>query len=141
MNIRSFLLAAVCVLNCLTYAGAAANQVYRWVDKDGKVHYSSTPPAATEAHPEKINVQPAQGFSMPAPTSVPAQSQPQSVKPSTDGRVDKAKAYDADVQIRGQECADLQRQLDALADDASLTATERASKERVVMEQMKDACP
>ena len=33
----------------LLFAAAAAAQAYRWVDKDGKVHYSQTPPAPTEA--------------------------------------------------------------------------------------------
>ena len=36
------LLAAVLVLPALAFAQA---NVYRWVDKDGKVHYSDTPPA------------------------------------------------------------------------------------------------
>ena len=33
----------------LLFAAAVAAQAYRWVDKDGKVHYSQTPPAPTEA--------------------------------------------------------------------------------------------
>ncbi len=33
----------------LLFAAAAAAQAYRWVDKNGKVHYSQTPPAPTEA--------------------------------------------------------------------------------------------
>ena len=30
-------------------APAAAQQLYKWVDKDGKTHYSDTPPAGQEA--------------------------------------------------------------------------------------------
>lgn len=39
------LLAAVAAL----FASTAAAQMYRWVDKDGKVHYTDTPPPATAA--------------------------------------------------------------------------------------------
>jgi glutaredoxin len=33
----------------LLFAATAAAQAYRWVDKDGKVHYSQTPPQPTDA--------------------------------------------------------------------------------------------
>jgi glutaredoxin len=40
------LLAALGLLAFL-FAAAAAAQLYRWVDKDGKVHYSDTPPPSS----------------------------------------------------------------------------------------------
>jgi glutaredoxin len=40
-----FLLAAVMLL----FATAVAAQAYRWVDKDGKVHYTQTPPPPAQA--------------------------------------------------------------------------------------------
>jgi hypothetical protein len=46
-------LALACVL--LVSAGAWANEVYKWVDKDGKVHYSDEPVAAPEAKKLKRN--------------------------------------------------------------------------------------
>jgi len=39
------LLAAVGLV-ALLFAAAASAQLYRWVDKDGKVHYTDTPPPA-----------------------------------------------------------------------------------------------
>ena len=39
------LLAALGLVGCLV-ATAASAQMYRWVDKDGKVHYTDTPPPA-----------------------------------------------------------------------------------------------
>ena len=47
MNARSRL---ACGLLLASLAGIAlATPVYRWVDKDGHVHYSQTPPSATDA--------------------------------------------------------------------------------------------
>ena len=40
------LLAALGLVGCLVAAAASA-QLYRWVDKDGKVHYSDTPPPSS----------------------------------------------------------------------------------------------
>ncbi|HVA54537.1 MAG TPA: DUF4124 domain-containing protein [Gammaproteobacteria bacterium] len=37
-------------LLCACMAAAAADQVYRWVDKDGHVHYPQTPPAGISVH-------------------------------------------------------------------------------------------
>ena len=43
-------------LLCASMAVASADQVYRWVDKDGHVHYSQTPPASTAVHAESEDV-------------------------------------------------------------------------------------
>ncbi len=37
---------------------AAADQVYRWVDKDGHVHYSQTPPSSTDVNAQTVNIAP-----------------------------------------------------------------------------------
>ncbi len=36
------------------FAAAAAAQLYRWVDKDGKVHYTDTPPPSSAGKGEKV---------------------------------------------------------------------------------------
>jgi glutaredoxin len=41
------LLAALGAIASLFFAAAASAQLYRWVDKDGKVHYTDTPPPAS----------------------------------------------------------------------------------------------
>lgn len=41
--------APVALLLALTAISAAAQSMYRWVDKDGKVHYTDRPPATAEA--------------------------------------------------------------------------------------------
>jgi glutaredoxin len=42
-------LTAFAVLLAALFATSAAAQTYRWVDKDGKVHYSQTPPPPSQA--------------------------------------------------------------------------------------------
>jgi type IV secretory pathway VirB10-like protein len=64
---RKFLLFAVAVV----FAGSAAAQQYKWVDKDGKVRYGDTPPAGVKATPLKP---PPPG--VPAPASAPASKGP-----------------------------------------------------------------
>jgi hypothetical protein len=41
----------VLALLLLAAAAAHAQQLYRWVDKDGKVHYGDKPPAGVAAKP------------------------------------------------------------------------------------------
>jgi hypothetical protein len=75
------------------------------------------------------------------PATAPVQPPPRSARQhATPTAADKEKAYQADVQIRGQECADLQLQLDAVSSDISLSATERAAKVHAIVEQMNDPC-
>ena len=42
----------------LMMQAAGADQVYRWVDKDGHVHYSQTPPATTGVNAQTLNITP-----------------------------------------------------------------------------------
>ncbi|HEX2667034.1 MAG TPA: DUF4124 domain-containing protein [Gammaproteobacteria bacterium] len=37
---------------------ASADQVYKWVDKDGHVHFSQTPPAGTGVQAQTVDVKP-----------------------------------------------------------------------------------
>ncbi len=50
-------------LAVLLACGVVAAQVYKWVDKDGKVQFSDTPPppSATKDDPKKLAVKPASG--------------------------------------------------------------------------------
>jgi glutaredoxin len=59
MNMRHAIKAAL--LMCLVVAfTAAAQTVYRWVDKDGKVHYGDSPPAENKSVQQK-NLKAGQG--------------------------------------------------------------------------------
>ena len=68
--IRFFAAAAI-----LLAAATVTAQVYRWVDKDGKVQYSDQPPpaGATKADPKKVADAPASGKA-PATAATPQKS-------------------------------------------------------------------
>jgi len=46
----------VFVLAAATSPPGMAQKLYKWVDKDGKTHYSQTPPADAAASQSKLNV-------------------------------------------------------------------------------------
>lgn len=56
---------AIAVLMMIAAAGASA-QMYRWTDKDGRVHFSDSPPPAGARNVTKKGV-PVQGSAAPAP--------------------------------------------------------------------------
>lgn len=153
MNLRAFLLMTSC-LTAVIASVAHADKVYRWVDSEGKVHYSSTPPAGTSVRAQKVNVTAPQVLNVVAP----AQPLPQRSMPHADNSLDKAKADATDKQIRVTwrkftkalgECQGIGQQLDDLRNGVSpnpvthtaLTDAERAARERMLEAQLKSDCP
>jgi|SRR5215469_5317592 len=66
MNTRTLIaLAGGALLGTLALA-AAADQIYKWVDKDGHVHYSQTPPPATGVQAQSVDI----GAPPPDPTTL-----------------------------------------------------------------------
>jgi len=57
MHLRVSLL-IVAALAATAWSIAHADEVYRWVDQDGYVHYSQTPPAATGVNARKVDITP-----------------------------------------------------------------------------------
>lgn len=135
MRAYALLLVATCLLVGVA-ADACADQVYRWVDKDGQVHYSSTPPpAATGLQPHKLDIAPqVVTLAVPAPQSSPQQHA------DADGQETGEKAQ-AERQTDPAQCADLQLQLTRLARDRSITDAVRARKQRMIEGRMHSVCP
>jgi len=110
------LIAAACALVAI---GAAA-QVYKWVDKDGKVQYSDQPPPpdAVKASAQKIDAAP----SVAAPKSLADQSKDFD-KRKTEA-AEKAKKTDAADQVAKQKeanCNQARGNLRVLQDAPKLT--------------------
>ena len=63
---------------CAALAGPAAAQVYKWTDKDGKVHYSNQKPPEPEVETKTLKLDPgpvataAAEAAAPTPTGAPA---------------------------------------------------------------------
>ncbi len=111
------LIAAACALVAI---GAAA-QVYKWVDKDGKVQYSDQPPPpdAAKATAQKIDASP----TVSAPVKPLADKAKDFDKRKTEA-AEKAKKSDAEAQVAKQKetnCMQARGNLKVLQDAPKLT--------------------
>lgn len=111
---------------------AAAGEVYRWVDADGKAHFSDTPPVRQKV--EKIEIRPV----MPSPPAATTQgrSWQQQVEESNLRRARQEKQEKADErnkQQAEQKCLAARRSLDALNRGRPLYRVDK-NGERVYLE-------
>jgi len=100
----------------LTFAAGASAQLYRWVDQDGKVRYSDTPPVGVKA----TTLKPPPGSSAPDPAEADAAAKGAKKGPLTP--VEREAEYrkrQADAQ-KGREKEDqAQRDLEAKRDNCT----------------------
>jgi hypothetical protein len=106
-------LCLACGVVLATLAGAAlADQVYRWVDKDGHVHYTQTPPPATEAVSSTSTVITAAG---PDPTGLKNEQQLEKIQAGQQkAQAEAQQQAAADAQKKAQQqkqCDDMRQQL------------------------------
>ena len=124
MNTRIPLLISVAIL--LTTAGmaASADQVYRWVDKDGHVHYSQTPPAGTHVNAQTVNITP------PAPDPTTLRNEQTLAKELQDQNKqsqDSQQKAQADAQQKAQkdqQCDAMRQRLQVLQQSARVATVD-----------------
>jgi hypothetical protein len=87
-------------LAALAFAGTAAAQQFKWVDKDGKVRYGDTPPPGVKATPLGA---PATGRA-PAPAPAPADAAAKDAKDAKKGPLTPAE-QEAEFRRRQQQAA------------------------------------
>ncbi|ROH86539.1 DUF4124 domain-containing protein [Stagnimonas aquatica] len=75
--------------------------VYRWVDANGQVHYSQTPPAEVGAEPQHIRT-------VPASPSAPAAAPPQTKSPPATA---KPAAAEVDLEARAKRCSEARERI------------------------------
>lgn len=137
---RTTALVATILLALLSLTVGA--QVYRWVDKDGKVQYSDQPPPPGAAKAEATRINSASSSTAGA-ASTPAKAPDKAGKPADKGGAsdgDAAKqAADKERQARETEefCRGARAHLKTLQEGGRMTTTD-ANGERAVMsdEQM-----
>ncbi len=156
MNRRSLLLLTICLATGMACLSVYADQVYKWVDSEGHVHYSSAPPPGTGVQAQKVTVAAPQVVTLVTPTQ--PQMPRQSPQPRTGNSMDKTKTDAIDKQIRGTwgdfkkalgECQGIGQQLDDLRNGVSpnpvthtsLTDAERTAHEQALEAQLKSDCP
>jgi hypothetical protein len=110
---------AIAGLTGLLLAGAASAGVYKWVDKDGKVHYSDKPVAG--AQEQQIRA--------------PGVAQPGSSTGETGGGAGAGNVGDTDNQdsevagVRSEQCALAQKRLQNYENAGSITREDASGKQ------------
>ena len=123
-------------LAVLLAATVVAAQVYKWVDKDGKVQFTDTPPppSATKEDPKKINVKPANGSTPGTAPKKLAEANKDFEKRRTDATA-KAKKDDekkGDDDRNAEACNDAKSNLAELQTGRAMSRT-NAKGERSIM--------
>ncbi len=126
----------------LLATATVAAQVYKWVDKDGKVQYSDTPPptSATKTEAKKVDTSPAA-----ASTSPPVKSLQDRAKDYDKRKTDvaeKAKKSDADQQtasINAANCSDARAAVRELENGRPITRTSESGAREYLDDEARQA--
>ncbi len=114
----------------LAVAPFASAQLYKWVDKDGKVHYSDQPPPAQAA--KQINVAP--GPATPAPSARDKDQALEKNRAESKEAAKKAEDSERLAKQKQEECDRARSYLKGL-ENGGRFVTFDAKGERVFMEQ------
>lgn len=118
----------------LLATATVAAQVYKWVDKDGKVQYTDTPPpaSATKTEAKKVDTSPPAASTNAAPAKTPQQRAKDADKLKAD-IAEKAKKSELDRQnaeINASNCSNARSVIRELETGRPLTRTsETGSRE------------
>lgn len=126
----------------LLATATVAAQVYKWVDKDGKMQYSDTPPpaSATKTEAKKIDTSPAA-----AAVAAPAKSLQDRVKESDKRKADlaeKAKKSEIDQQnaeINASNCTDARAAVRELESGRPMVRTSETGAREYVSDDARQA--
>ena len=126
----------------LLATATVAAQVYKWVDKDGKVQYSDTPPpaSATKTEAKKIDTSPAA-----AAVAAPTKSLQDRVKESDKRKADiaeKAKKTDADektAEINATNCTNARSAVRELETGRPMVRTTEAGTREYLSDEARQA--
>ena len=83
------------VLSCLCVTTVSAEQLYKWVDEQGRTHYSQTPPPAAGTKAKSVNIE------VPRADSTVVAAQAAAVQQAKDQQAQK----DKDAQAQADEVA------------------------------------
>jgi hypothetical protein len=127
-----------------------ADQVYKWVDDQGHVHFSQTPPPGTKAQPVTVYVPPPDPQSLQNTQQI-EQTQADKDKAAADAAA-KNKPDAAKEAEKQQHCDDLRAKLSALPQSGRAATTDakgnltyldddaRAKQEQAIQDQLKQDC-
>lgn len=152
INIRFATALGTALLLAAVSSLATADQVYRWVDKDGHVHYSQTPPSSTNINAQTMNIAPPP----PDPTTLrDEQDLSKELKDKdkqSQEQQQKEKAAQAQQEQQQKECDYLQQRLQVLERGARVSTMDaegnrtyvsdddRAKQEQELQDQINKQC-
>jgi coenzyme F420-reducing hydrogenase alpha subunit len=120
---------AIAVL-ALALAPLASAQLYKWVDKDGKVHYSDQPPPASAT--KQINVAP--GPAAPPPSALEKDKALEKTRAQSRDAAKKAEDAEKLARQRQEACEKARSYLKGIENGGRFTTFD-AKGDRVYMEQ------
>lgn len=82
---------------------AAAQEVYRWVDKNGEVHYTQTPPPSTSVHTSNMVI------NAPPPDPTAARDAQNLVQQMQQAKANQAQSAQQQAQVEAEKRAHQQR--------------------------------
>ena len=118
----------ITILLCMFMSAAFAQQVYKWVDKDGHVHYSQMPPANKSDHAKSIDVTPQ--ASDPAGVAA-AQNLEQQMQARDKQAATEQQQADAAARKKAQQqqrCAALKEELQILEQSGPVATVDASGK-------------
>lgn len=152
MKIRIPLLIAVALSLSAIGVAASADQVYKWVDKDGHTHYSQTPPSSTDVNAQTVDITP------PAPDPTTLRNEANLAKSLQDQDKQNQKTQEQaqkDAEQKAQKdklCDDLRQRLqvmdqsarvatvDAQGNKTYISDDDRAKQEQQMQDQIAKSC-
>ncbi len=149
MNVRLFAIACAAALAvCSTLV--LADQVYKWVDDQGHVHFSQTPPPGTKAQPMTVYVPPPDPQSLQNTQGI-EKTQADKDKAAADA-AKKDKPDPAKEAEKQKHCDDLHSKYQVLAQSGRAATTDdkgnltfldddtRALQEKAIQDQINKDC-
>ena len=139
MSSKQACLIAFCALSCLYMTAAGAEKLYQWVDKDGHVHYSQTPPPSAVTNSKLVDIH----VSTPIQTAAPAAPQPGQAQgqPQQQPAVQAPPPPDPATAEKQRQCLGMRAQMSAYRhSDAPMTA-ERKQAMADLSAQIAKECP
>lgn len=152
MNIRLAASISAAIAIAAFSLSASADQVYRWVDKDGHVHYSQTPPSSTLVNAQTLNI----NTPPPDPTGLQNDQKMAQQNQDRDKQADDAQKKDqaaaAQHEQQQKECNYLQQRLqlleqsarvatvDAQGNKSYISDDDRAKQEQDLQDQINKTC-
>jgi hypothetical protein len=146
-------LALACgVLLALGTSLAAADQVYRWVDDQGHVHFSQTPPPGTKVQAQQVTVNPAPPDPQSLQNSQDLQKQIADKDKAAQDAAAKNKPDPAKEAEKQAHCDDLRSKLQVLEQSGRAATTDaqgninylddqaRATQEAAIQDQISKDC-